>query len=117
MKEAKTEYESFSGQLWSKMSKYMESTAKGGDEYYKTLADLVGEVDEFTAAQAALNAVQSGQLEPGTDEYTDALRTLASYTGLTAEYLQDHLGFAAQMLAGDMDVASDSIGYMTESLF
>ena len=105
------------GKIWAKTADYLEDARKGGDEYYKTLSSLIGEVDDFTTAQAALNAIQSGQLEPSTDAYTDAMKTLASYTGLTAEYLQDNLGVAAEMLSNDMILAGDSVGYLIESMF
>lgn len=45
------------GQIWSKTSDYIEDVTQGGDEYYNTLAKLIDEVDKFTAAQTALNAI------------------------------------------------------------
>lgn len=99
------------GEAWDGTAAIIESAGKNMAEYEDAYADMFGEMTDMVDAQAALNVAQD-EAAKGTEEYNEALSTLASYTGISEDVLRNNLSPAVQMLSNDMTAGGNSVGYL-----
>ena len=105
------------GKVLSGTSDAYDSLVAGTKEYTKFLPTLNQQINKTKQMQDAYDTVVDKSKE-GTDEYTEALNTLASATGLTAEQLQTSGGMAQALaqLDGQAEITWGTIEALAGTL-
>lgn len=105
------------GKVLSGTSDAYDSLVAGTKEYTKFLPTLNQQINKTKQMQDAYDTVVDKSKE-GTDEYTEALNTLASATGLTAEQLQTSGGIAQALaqLDGQAEITWGTIEALAGTL-
>lgn len=104
------------GKVFDDLAGTMEDAEKGGTAFAKRISELTGRAEKMANAYGALTAIQSGALTKA-DDLSDAYGVLASFTGLSADVLMNDLDPALWMITQDMDMASNSVGWLVNNLF
>ena len=100
---------------WEDVNDLLDDYKKNGSKAVKTTNDIVTRVTKLKKAYADYNVV-ADKTKKGTDEYNTSLKDLAEYTGLDAEYIENNLGDAFQVLQGEASAATYAMNYLLNNL-